>query len=126
MILQNESADDDDDEHFEDVLEDTENNVDTIPDKPNVCKVASSGETHETDNNSDSSSDEGGGSTFESEDEVSNEGDDLFTAGVLDDPRESKVRSDHAGPQSLVSNDKLRASLPGGYDPRHREPSYWY
>lgn len=125
MILQNESADDDD-EHFEDVLEDAENNVDTILDKPNVCEVASSGEAHETDNNSDSSSDECGGSTFESEDEVSDEGDDLFTAGVLDDSRESKVGSDHGGPQSLVSNDKLRASLPGGYDPRHREPSYWY
>ncbi|KAK1362733.1 CCAAT/enhancer-binding protein zeta-like [Heracleum sosnowskyi] len=122
MILQNESADDDD-EHFEDVLEDAENNVDTISDKPNVFVTASSREAHEADN-SDSSSDKGGGSTFGSEDEVSDEGDDLFAAGVLNDPRESEVGSNHAGPQSLVSNDKLRASLPGGYDPRHREPSY--
>ncbi|KAL8118831.1 hypothetical protein AgCh_016360 [Apium graveolens] len=123
MILQNESADDDD-EHFEDVLEDTENNVDTIPDKPNVCEVASSREAHDTDTNSDSASDEGGGLTFGSEDEVSDEGVDLFAAGVSNVPRDSKVGSDHAGPQSLVSSDKLRASLPGGYDPRHREPSY--
>lgn len=125
MILQNESADDDD-EHFEDVLEDTENNVDKIPDKPNVSEVASIREAHETDTNSDSSSDEAGVSTFGSEDEVSDEGDDLFAAGVLNVPQDSKAGSDHAGPQSLVSSDKLRASLPGGYDPRHREPSYWY
>lgn len=124
MILQNESADDDN-EHFEDVLEDAENKFETTPDKPNICEVACSREAHET-NSSDSSSEQGGGSTFGSEDEVSDEGDDLFAAGVLNGSRESKVGSDHASPQSLVSNDKLKASLPGGYNPRHREPSYWY
>lgn len=125
MILQNESADDDD-EHFEDVLEDAEDKVYTIPDKPIVCEVASSGEALETDDDSDLSLDEGGSATSESEDEVSDDGDDLFAAGVLNDSQESKGGPDHAGRQSLVSNDKVRSSLPGGYNPRHREPSYWY
>ncbi|XP_063937574.1 protein SLOW WALKER 2 [Daucus carota subsp. sativus] len=124
MILQNESADDDN-EHFEDVLDDAENDVEAIPDKPNVCEVASSRNACETNDSSNSSSDERDCLTFGSENEVSDEGDDIFAAGVLNDPGEPKVGSEHTGPQSLVLNEnKLKASLPGGYDPRHREPSY--
>lgn len=126
MILQNESADDDN-EHFEDVLDDAENDVEAIPDKPNVCEVASSRNACETNDSSNSSSDERDCLTFGSENEVSDEGDDIFAAGVLNDPGEPKVGFEHTGPQSLVLNEnKSKASLPGGYDPRHREPSYWY
>lgn len=128
MVLQNELADDDD-EHFEDIVEDAENNACVTPEKPDTAlEAASSREGHVANSDSDSDSllDEGGSGNSGSEDEVSDEGDDLFVAGVPKDAQEAKVGSDHVGCDRPVSNGNVRASLPGGYDPRHREPSYWY
>lgn len=126
MVLQNELADDDD-EHFEDVVEEAENKACITPEiLDNAFEVASSREGRVADSDSDSSLDEGGAANSGSEDEVSDEGDDLFVGGVLKDQQEAKAGYDHRDRQPPVSNDNVRASLPGGYNPRHREPSYWY
>lgn len=124
MVLQNELTDDDD-EHFKDVVEEAENKACITPEIPdNAFEVASSREGHVADSDSDSSLDECGAANSGSEDEVSDEGDDLFVGGVLNDQQEAKVGYDHGDRQPPVSNDNVRASLPGGYNPRHREPSY--
>ncbi|KAL9157163.1 hypothetical protein ABFS82_09G127300 [Erythranthe guttata] len=119
MVLQNETADADDDlEHFEDVKEDDDNR--TFPasdDKVNKGHNADISNVYDDD--SDSSLDENGAATSGFEDYSLNEEDDLLGEGDFDNKLE--------GPKSTSGN-KVQSSqsvtLPGGYDPRLREPSY--
>uniref|UniRef100_A0A5B7B011 Putative CCAAT/enhancer-binding protein zeta n=1 Tax=Davidia involucrata TaxID=16924 RepID=A0A5B7B011_DAVIN len=118
MVLQNESVDEDL-EHFEDIVEETENQASTTSKKPdNAGETVRSSDCIDTD--SDSSLDEGGSPTSGFEDDVSDGADDLLAGG--ENLRESETISDHNGHQPQVSN--VSSSFPGGYNPRHREPSY--
>ena len=133
-MLQNESVDDDDLEHFEDVVEETENEpsiVKETEDKGNTVleKQESAREFFNSSENvksesDDSSEEEDDPPPSDSESDVSDEGDELVIANDPKNLLESRTFSDDNGKQSQVSVTKPR--LPGGYDPRHREPSYWY
>ncbi|KAM7480648.1 hypothetical protein LguiA_028861 [Lonicera macranthoides] len=123
MVSQNESADDDI-EHFKDIVEETENQAPTTsPEKPDKDgEIANGGDGIDSD--SDTSLDECGGSPtsgFEGGD--SDEGDELLVeGGGLNDLQATRKMSDLNTIQSKVSG--MKSLLPGGYDPRHREPSY--
>lgn len=124
MVLQSESLDDDDVEHFEDIVEETENKS-----EPALLKQPESAVTVVPDNNdgakidpdsSDSEEVELSGSDLGSEDNDS-DGDDILKRGSN---TVGQLKTDGSSGGTQPPNVKL--SLPGGYDPRHREPSYWY
>lgn len=121
-MLQNESANEDV-EHFEDIEEET---TDQKPTKSietdNASKIVSTSDSTNTDG--DSSQEEDVSSASDSETDVSDEEEDLLVAGGLEDVKEMKEIPDLTKQQPQVSVG--RSSLPGGYNPRHREPSYWY
>ncbi|XAR49854.1 hypothetical protein NMG60_11004014 [Bertholletia excelsa] len=120
MMLQNESADDDL-EHFEDVVEESENEKTTelVKQRSNIETVATADGTK---SDTDSTQDEGGSSTSGSESDVSDEVDDLFIGGNLENVKETKIVPDET--KQLPQASDMTSSLPGGYSPRHREPLY--
>ncbi|PWA96240.1 CCAAT-binding factor [Artemisia annua] len=108
MVLQNELADEEL-EHFEDVVEEPDTEANKTADKP---------ESDGVDDDDDPSEDEAGSPVPSSDDEFSDKGDDdLLGFNSLTNLDDSQKSSGHA-----VKNAK--SSLPGGYDPRHREPIY--
>ncbi|XP_071716920.1 protein SLOW WALKER 2 [Rutidosis leptorrhynchoides] len=117
MVLQSELADEEL-EHFEDVIEEPVIQANKAADKQPDSDVI--------DTNDDSSEDEaeGGSPAPSSDDEFSDkeDDDDLFGTGGSTDLQESRKTSGQADSQSQVQ--KAKPSLPGGYDPRHREPVY--
>ncbi|KAL9304238.1 hypothetical protein ACSQ67_021501 [Phaseolus vulgaris] len=127
-VLQNESVDEEL-EHFEDVIEDVtepDNEPSSVSNKQkDDVAVAKNGE----DPNSDSSSESEDDLPAASEDDDSDD-DGSGDAGFLLAKKEtdhkkskkSKSVSNNDSQQSQLSAEK--SSLPGGYDPRHREPSY--
>ncbi|KAI3838081.1 hypothetical protein MKW98_009032 [Papaver atlanticum] len=122
MVLQSESVDDDDVEHFEDIVEGTENKsepalleqpestVTVVPDNHDGAKIDP--------DSSDSEEVELSGLDLESEDNDS-DGDDILKRGSN---TVGQLKTDGSSGGTQPPNVKL--SLPGGYDPRHREPSY--
>lgn len=107
MVLQNELADEEL-EYFEDVVEEPDTEANKAADKPESDDV-----------DDDPSEDEAGSPVPSSDDEFSDKGDDdLLGFNSLTNPDDTQKASGHA-----VKNAK--SSLPGGYDPRHREPIYW-
>lgn len=122
MMLQNESADDDI-EHFEDIVEEGDNQKTTelMKQRNTVETVATADGTN---SDTDSTQDEGGSSTSGSESDVSDEVDDLFIGGDLENVKETKRVPDET--KQLPQTSDVTSSLPGGYNPRHREPLYWY
>lgn len=121
MVLQNESVDDDL-EHFEDVIEETDKEPSPVSEKQDVKLVHNSDETNDTaDSDHDSSEDDIESPASYSEDEASDEGDEFH---FKNDSKHSKTVPNSSVQQpQVVSSEKT--TLPGGYDPRHREPSYW-
>lgn len=120
-MLQNEAADADDDlEHFEDIDENDENQA--IPVQDNGDKKSPVADiSNGSDSDGDSSNDDEGGSATSGSDRDSfDEGDDLLGEGGFDKLEELKIASDHK-----MQNLHEGLALPGGYNPRHREPSYW-
>ncbi|XXG53403.1 hypothetical protein AAC387_Pa03g1495 [Persea americana] len=120
MMLQNETVDEDF-EHFEDIIEESQNAVDITPSKQEdtvkfVCTT----------------NDDSGVSPSESEDdvhppassEVEDDGseDNLIGAAGLTNVEKSEAVSGHDGGQAQLL--KKSSLLPGGYNPQHREPSY--
>jgi len=119
MVLQNESANEDV-EHFEDIEEETVNEKTTkSSEADNASKIVSSGDRTNTEG--DSSGEEDVSLASDSETDVSDE-EDFLVAGGLEDVKETKEIPDLTKQQPQVSDG--RSSLPGGYNPRHREPSY--
>ncbi|XP_052181696.1 protein SLOW WALKER 2 isoform X1 [Diospyros lotus] len=120
MLLQNESVDEDL-EHFEDIVEETEDQTTTKFNKPNnATENVPIDDSNSVD--SDSSQDEGVSISSDSKSDVSDEEDDLLVGEALQDVEEAKPMPDQSRKETQVSD--VRSSLPGGYDPRHREPSY--
>lgn len=124
MALQNESLDDEL-EHFEDVIEETDNEPSTVPTKQTDDNApVQNGEDGKSDVGSSESEDDLPASSEDDDDS----GDALEDAGFLlaksdMNHKKSKSASDDEGHKSQVSTKK--SLLPGGYDPRLREPSYW-
>ncbi|KAJ0677413.1 putative CCAAT-binding factor [Helianthus annuus] len=120
MVLQNEMADEEI-EHFEDIVEE--------PDKAAGSSVEAVHHDDGVDDNDSEdddvpSEDDGGSPAPSSDDEFSDkEDDDLLGLGGLPDAKESQRKSGQTASQPRVRDAK--SSLPGGYDPRHREPIYW-
>lgn len=121
-MLQSESADEED-EHFEDIVEEAD-------DRPGSAsgKQETDGEPVENGGaavpDGDSSEDGDETTVLASEDEASDEADEFLVRDDAEDVNEGKTMSVSSGKQSQASSKK--SSLPGGYDPRHREPSYWW
>lgn len=117
MMLQDESIDDDI-EHFEDVIEESDNEPSPVSEEKDIELVHNS-DTANSDH--DSSEDDIDSPASYSEDEGSDEADEFL---FRNDSKESKMVPDSSVQQpQVVSSEK--SALPGGYDPRHREPSYW-
>lgn len=111
MLLQSESADEDN-EHFEDIMEETENQQ-IYP--SNDATVPNSNEIVNSGSDDTSSQNEVESKSSYSEDNISDEADDLILKESLNEMKDAETPSNGVKP-----------SLPGGYNPRHREPSYWY
>ena len=122
MVLQDESVNEDF-EHFEDIVEETVNHkITKLKEPDNARETVSAGDSIDT--ASDSSEEEDASPVSDSESDASDEADDLLVRGALEDVKEAKSIVGRTGDQPQVSD--TRTSLPGGYNPRHREPSYWY
>ncbi|KAL2555049.1 CCAAT-binding factor [Forsythia ovata] len=119
MVLQNESVDEDL-EHFEDIVDDDNKQASLVPD--NKDEVAQT--RNESDSDSDSSLDKGGSMTSGSDEDDLSEAYGLLGKGGVDELKELKSASDRkeGGDHLQRENDGL--TLPGGYNPRHREPTY--
>lgn len=120
-MLQNESADEEL-EHFEDIVEETDNVQTSAADKleDNARSVQSSGTANI---DSDSSEDDNDNPASNSDDEVPDKAEKLFVMNGPNDADKSKTFSSSSVQQSEASSKK--SQLPGGYNPRHREPSFW-
>lgn len=120
-MLQNESNDEEL-EHFEDVIEETAEEPSTAAKE----EENDGGLVHSTDaanSDSESSEDEDESPAFNSEDDGSDGAEEFLMRNDSKDLEESKIVSPLNARQPQVSSKK--SLLPGGYDPRHREPSYW-
>lgn len=109
MVRQSESTDEED-EHFEDI-EENEN-------EPKSAPIEQENDTRPVENVSSEEDDDAPVSS--SDDEVSDEADEFLIGEDPKNVKKSKVVSGSNGKQSQVS-----CKLPGGYNPRHREPSFW-
>lgn len=111
-MLQNEAADANEDlEHFEDIPDNDDNQAGNDSNK-DPANDTSSESGNDTDKSNSMSSD--------SEEEHFRASDDLFGTDGLDKLEESKPTS---GQEMHNVQGRTR---PGGYDPRYREPRYWY
>lgn len=122
MAIQNEAVDEDL-EHFEDAPDETENlpGIDAkMPQRNNGDSIS----TSELDIDNDSSQDEEASSESSSEEDVLGEDDDLFMRENVEEPRESKSIKLSDKNENQFGTSLTKHSLPGGYDPRHREPSF--
>ncbi|XP_050285152.1 protein SLOW WALKER 2 [Quercus robur] len=118
MVLQNESIDEEL-EHFEDVVEETDDEPNTTSKKEEHVV----GLVHGSDAaKSDSASSDDEDDTPASDSEDVSDGEELLVRNDSKDLEESKTLSEHNGQQRQVSSKS--SLLPGGYNLRHREPSY--
>ncbi|XP_057459449.1 protein SLOW WALKER 2-like [Actinidia eriantha] len=120
MVLQDESVNEDF-EHFEDIVEETVNHKITKLKEPDKARETVSA-CDSIDTASDSSEDEDASPASDSESDASDEADDLLVRGALEGVKEAKSIVGRTGDQPQVPD--IRTLLPGGYNPRHREPSY--
>lgn len=123
--MQNESVDEEL-EHFEDVIE-TENEPSTVSNENDDIGVVQNGVNANADTSSSESEDDLPASSEDddSDNDASDDAGFLLAKNETDHRKSNKSKSvsDNTGHQSELSSQK--SSLPGGYDPRHREPSYW-
>ncbi|KAJ1407043.1 CCAAT-binding factor [Sesbania bispinosa] len=122
MMLQNESIDEEL-EHFEDVIEETDNEPKTVSNKQNDdIGLVQNGEDADSGTSSSESEDDLPASSEDDDSDDASEDADFSLVKSEIDHKNSKSISDNEGQQSQASAKK--SFLPGGYDPRHREPSY--
>ncbi|XP_058108729.1 protein SLOW WALKER 2 [Magnolia sinica] len=127
MMLQNESVDDDF-EHFEDIIEGSQIVADSMPSgklENSVDHVGMANGSNGVQTNSDASDSEEEEDlpVSSSEEDNSSEGEgNLLQGDDLNDVGKLETVSDHEKQQSELPN--KGSSLPGGYNPRHREPLY--
>ncbi|KAM2957331.1 hypothetical protein FF2_024336 [Malus domestica] len=116
MVLQNESVDDEL-EHFEDVREETDDKPTPVPEKQELdVELMHCNDAVNSDH--DSLEDDEESAASYSDDEGSDEAEEFLVTKGQNDPKPALA----GGQQPQASSESPR--LPGGYDPRHREPSY--
>lgn len=121
-MLQNESLDDEL-EHFEDVIE-PDNEPSSVSnmqdDDVAVAKNAENANSSESEDDLPAASEDD-----DSDDDGSEDAGFLLAKDETahKESKNSKSVSNNESQQSQLSAEK--SSLRGGYDPRHREPSYW-
>lgn len=135
MAIQSEAVDEDlehfedatdDLEHFEDAPDDTEDSPGTEEEAIMPSRNGGDEENDiKLDSDNDSSEDEEASLAFSSEEDMSGEDEDLLMRKNIEKPQESSSSKlpEDSGKQLESLPKQL---LPGGYDPRHREPSFWY
>ncbi|XVF27125.1 hypothetical protein REPUB_Repub14bG0079700 [Reevesia pubescens] len=118
-MFQNESVDEDL-EHFEDIVEETDADSSLASKKEENNAVSHGGEAANN-SDSDSSEDEGVLQSSYSDDDASDDAEEFF---IRENPKDHKTKtiSDQNALKPQVSS--TQSFLPGGYNPRHREPSY--
>lgn len=119
MVLQNESADDEF-EHFEDIVEDDDSDPKSVPDKRENNSIQSEAVSK---SDSDSSEEDDETPASSDDDDVSDEGEEFLVSSNPKVLEKLETVSGSSEQQPKVSSKK--SWLPGGYDPRHREPSHW-
>ncbi|XP_010261717.1 PREDICTED: CCAAT/enhancer-binding protein zeta isoform X2 [Nelumbo nucifera] len=130
VVLQNESIDEDL-EHFEDIIEEPEHKQGLGPNMQQekaVDDVMNSRDVGKSGSNSSSDSeDEDTPASYSEEDGGSDGGEDLLMGEGMNVVENFKTVSncDRGHPQNPSTGEDSRASsLPGGYNPLYREPSY--
>lgn len=118
-MVQNESVDEDL-EHFEDIVEETDN-VSGVASKQEENDVKIDHGDGQANSDSDSSEDVAGSLASDSDDDISDEAEELLIGEDAKDLKKTKTVSDSKGDRPFT-----QSFLPGGYNPRHREPSFWY
>ncbi|KAH0920005.1 hypothetical protein HID58_027665 [Brassica napus] len=122
MVVQRESVVEEEDvEHFEDAKD--EDDIDPIKEAEKEKNDVKEDKITSKDDDDDSSDDEEAlavrQSDEEEDDDASDDGEELF---IKETPKETIEVSNDSGKKIQAP---LKSScLPGGYDPRHREPSY--
>lgn len=127
-MVQRESVEEEEDvEHFEDIKEEDDN----VPNK----ETEKEGNNVEVDHDSDkitskdgdsSSDDEEALAVRESDEEDDYASDDAEELFIKESPHKLKDVMEVSNDCEKRSQPPLKSTcLPGGYDPRHREPSYW-
>lgn len=128
MVVQRESVEEEEDvEHFEDVIEgdDIDPNNEAENDKSNVEVDHDGGEITGRDGDS-SSDDEEALAVKQSDEEDDYASDDSGELFINETPHELQETMEVSNVMEKRSQPPIKSScLPGGYDPRHREPSYW-
>ncbi|XP_004510554.1 protein SLOW WALKER 2 [Cicer arietinum] len=127
--LQNESVDDEL-EHFEDVIEETEKETAkepvTVANKQSDTVLVQNGGVANSDTDSAGSEDDDHPASSEEDDDDDDDAledvDFLLAKSKTKRKKSKSVSADNEVQQSQESTNK--PLLPGGYDPRHREPSY--
>lgn len=120
-MLQNESVDEEI-EHFQDIVEETDNEPSVASwKKDNNDKTVNS--INDANSDDESSEDEDDHPVTDSGEDVSDESGEFVITDHTKDIHKSET---HSAPDTHQSRSSKKSSLPGGYDPRHREPSYWY
>ncbi|XP_031280379.1 CCAAT/enhancer-binding protein zeta isoform X1 [Pistacia vera] len=119
MVLQNESVDEEI-EHFEDIVEETDNEPSAALRKEENNDKTVNG-IHDANSDGESSEDEDDHPATDSEDDVSDESGEFLIRDNTKMVQKSETQFDRDTQQPRPSN---KSSMPGGYDPRHREPSY--
>ncbi|KAJ0006992.1 hypothetical protein Pint_29299 [Pistacia integerrima] len=119
MVLQNESVDEEI-EHFEDIVEETDNEPSAALTKEENNDKTVNG-IHDANSDGESSGDEDDRPATDSEDDVSDESGEFLIRDNTKKVQKSETQFDRDTQQPRPSN---KSSMPGGYDPRHREPSY--
>nr|BAJ53201.1 JHL06B08.2 [Jatropha curcas] len=122
MVIQNESVDEDL-EHFKDVVEETDDEPHTeVKVENNLVSVQNADKASPENDSSEGEDDSPAPSSDDDEDDDSDEAEVLFSQNGSKEFQESKSASDYNDNQPQISS--TDSSLPGGYNPRHREPSY--
>uniref|UniRef100_A0A1J3K4C8 CCAAT/enhancer-binding protein zeta n=1 Tax=Noccaea caerulescens TaxID=107243 RepID=A0A1J3K4C8_NOCCA len=127
MVVQRESVEEEEDvEHFEDVKEEDDIDLNKEAEKEGIDAEADHDGDKITSKDGDSSSDDEEALAVKESDEeddyASDDGDELF---VKETPNKLKEVVEVSNDSEKRSQPPLKSScLPGGYDPRHREPSY--
>ncbi|CAA7052467.1 unnamed protein product [Microthlaspi erraticum] len=127
MVVQRESVEEDEDEeHFEDVKEEENVNPNEEAEKEENDVEADQDGDKIISKDGDSSSDDDEPLAVKDSDEeddyASDDGDELF---IKETPNKLKEVMEVSNDSEKKSQPPLKSScLPGGYDPRHREPSY--
>lgn len=120
-MLQNESVDEDL-EHFEDIVEESNTEPSCVSKKEENNADIHGGESANSDG--DSSEDEDVFPSSYSDDDASDDADELFIRESPNNLQKPKKVSDQNALKPQVSS--TQSFLPGGYNPRHRDPSYRY